>query len=183
MQPCLKIVDSLKNYDIDFVKLKFGQHSFDYEIDDSFFSVKDHSLVKQGNVNVHLLIDKKDRLMNFTFSIEGIVITECDVCLDSFDLPVKGTESIVIKIVEEPLESDGEIIYLGPNAVSFNVYDHIYEIICTNIPMTKTCKDNAGKLKACNPEMLKFLSEKDDTSTNFEQQTDPRWDKLKNIKE
>ena len=68
-------MDSLKNYDIDFVKLKFGQHSFDYEIDDSFFSVKDHSLVKQGNVNVHLLIDKKDRLMNFTFSIEGIVIT------------------------------------------------------------------------------------------------------------
>jgi hypothetical protein len=49
--------------------------------------------------------------------------------------------------------------------------------------MTKTCKDNAGKPKACNPEMLKFLSEKDDTSTNFEQQTDPRWDKLKNIKE
>lgn len=174
-------MDSLKNYDIDFVKLKLGQHDFDYKIDDSFFSVKENSLIGHGNVNVHLIIDKKERLMNLDFTIEGIVKTECDVCLDMFDLPVKSNESIVIKITETPKESDGEIIYLGPNAISFNVYDHIYEIICTSIPMTKTCKDNSETPRSCNPQMLKFLSKSTDENTNIETPTDPRWDKLKNI--
>lgn len=176
-------MDSLKNYNIDFVKIKLGQHNFDYEIDDSFFSIKENSLIEQGKVNVHLLIDKKERLMNFYFKVEGIIRTECDKCLDIIDLPVKGAESIVVKITEEPKESDGEIIYLGPNDISFNVYDHIYEIICTSIPMTKTCKDNATKQKTCNPEMLKFLSESNNETINTESQTDPRWDKLKNIKD
>lgn len=174
-------MDSLTNYNIDFVKLKLGHHNFDYEIDDSFFSLKESSLINQGRVNVHLLIDKKERLMNFDFRIDGKVKTECDVCLDTIDLPVKGAERIVIKIEDEPKESDDEIIYLGPNEISFNVYDQIYEIICTNIPMTKTCKDNAEKPKNCNPEMLKFLSESKDETNNTETQADPRWDKLKNI--
>lgn len=106
--------------------------------------------------------------MNLDFTIEGIVKTECDVCLDTFDLPVKNAESIVIKITETPKESDGEIIYLGPNAISFNVYDHIYEIICTSIPMTKTCKDNAEKPKDCNPQMLKILSKSTDENSNID---------------
>jgi len=176
-------VDSLRNYEIDFVKLKLGQHHFDYKIDDSFFGLKENSLIEHGKVNVHLLIDKKDRLMNLTFTIEGIVMTDCDICLDAFNLPINGIELIAIKIVDEPKESDGEIIYLGPNAISFNVYDHIYEIICTCMPMTKTCKNNTPKNKLCNPQMLKFLSESNDSSQNIEKNTDPRWDKLKNIKD
>ncbi|MFM9945818.1 MAG: YceD family protein [Bacteroidia bacterium] len=175
-------MDSLKNYNIEFVKLKLGEHHFDYEIEDSFFNIKLNSLIERGNINVHLLIDKKERLMDLHFTIEGIVKTECDVCLDNFDLPIKGSETVLIKIEEEPKESDGEILYLGPNEISFNVYDHIYEIICTAIPMAKTCKDNVPKSKNCNPDMLKFLSESKNSDNTIETQTDPRWEKLKNIK-
>ena len=176
-------MDSLKEYNIDFVKLNFGQHDFNYKIDDTFFDLKENSLIERGAVNVHLHLDKKERIMNLTFNFEGIIETDCDVCLDIFDLPVKGKESLVVKITEEPKESDGEIIYLGPNDISFNVYDPIYEFICTSIPMVKTCKDNAGGKKQCNPQMLKFLSESKDETANIEIQTDPRWDKLKNIKD
>ncbi len=106
-------MDSLKEYNIDFVKLKLGQHAFNFKIDNSFFKLKENSLVEQGDVDVHLLIDKKERLMNFTFTFEGIVETECNRCLDSIKIPVSGKESIVIKITEEPKESDGEIFYIG----------------------------------------------------------------------
>jgi len=51
--------------------------------------------------------------MNFTFTFEGIVETECNRCLDSIKIPVSGKESIVIKITEEPKESDGEIFYIA----------------------------------------------------------------------
>ncbi len=176
-------MDSLKEYNIDFVKLKLGQHAFNFKIDNSFFKLKENSLVEQGDVDVHLLIDKKERLMNFTFTFEGIVETECNRCLDSIKIPVSGKESIVIKITEEPKESDGEIFYIGPHEISFNVYDQIYEFICTSIPMSTTCLDNADGEKQCNPDMLKFLSESDEEETDLETPTDPRWDKLKNIKE
>ncbi len=176
-------MDSLANYSIEFVKLKLGHNNFDFKISDAFFSLKENSLFQQGSVDVHLNIDRKERLMNFDFSVEGMVKTECDICLDAFDLTVKGAESIVIKISDEPKESDGEIIYLSPNDISINIYDYIYEIICTSIPMAKTCKDNAFKTKACNAEMLTFLSTTNEEKPNIETQTDPRWDKLKNIKD
>jgi uncharacterized metal-binding protein YceD (DUF177 family) len=174
-------VNSLKDYDISFVKLKPGEHHFSYEIEDAFFRIKEPSLIEQGNVNVHLILDKKERLMNLSFQFEGIIKTDCDVCLDPFNLPIKGNDTFVVKIVDIPQESDTEILYLGPNDSSFNIYDNIYELICTSIPMTKSCKDNAGKPKECNPDMLKFLLESNSENTNIENQTDPRWDKLKNI--
>jgi len=174
-------VSSLKDYTIEFVKLKLGLHDFNYTVDNSFFDLKENSLVEKGQVNVHLNIDKKERLMNLNFAFEGIIQTECDKCLNVFDLPVQGTESLIVKITEEPKESDSEIIYLGVNDISFNVYDSIYEIICISIPMIKTCADDASGEKQCNPEMLKFLSESNIESPNIETPTDPRWDKLKNI--
>lgn len=119
--------------------------------------------------------------MNLTFRFSGMVQTNCDICLDPVELPIEGTDQFVVKITETPKESDGEILYLGPNESSFNVYDNIYELICTCIPMTKSCKDSAGGNKNCNPEMLKFLSESKDENANIENPTDPRWDKLKNI--
>ena len=176
-------MDSLKNYNIDFVKLKLGEHQFDFEISDSFFSLKEHSLIEKGNINVHLLIDKKERLMNLHFQLEGIIKTDCDVCLDIFDLKIEGSESMVVKIVDEPKESDSEIMYLGPNEVSFNVYDSMYEIICTHIPMSKTCVENSIAPKKCNAQMLDFLSMNSNDLSDEESQSDPRWDKLKNIKE
>lgn len=177
-------MDSLKNYEVDFVKLKLGQHDISFKIDDSFFTLKEHSLIEKGNVDVHLHIDKKERLMNFTFSIEGTVQVECDTCLDPFDLPVKQTESIVLKISEDGGDSDGEIIYLKPHEISFNVYDHIYELIVISMPLSKTCADSADGNKQCNQQMLAYLSgSTEEVDENDEEKpTDPRWDKLKNIK-
>ena len=175
-------MDSLKNYNIEFVKLKQGEHKFDYKIDDSFFSLKEHSLIEQGNINVHLLIDKKERLMNLHFSLDGIIKTDCDVCLDNFDLQIEGTDELVVKIVEEPKVSDSEIMYLSPHDISFNVYDTIYEIICVQVPMLKTCEANSKNHKTCNQEMLKFLSDNNKNDQEENEITDPRWDKLKNIK-
>jgi len=174
-------VSSLKDYNIDFVKLKLGHHDFNFKIDDSFFRLKVNSLIESGNLIVHILLDKKERLMNLNFNFEGTIQTECDTCLDIIDLPIKGNESIVLKIEETPKESDGEIIYLGPNDISFNVYDSIYEFICISKPMTKTCSESADTKKKCNPQMLKYLSESKDENSNIETPTDPRWDKLKKI--
>lgn len=183
LQPCFKNVDSLKDYNVDFVKLKLGQHSFNYRISDSFFKIKEHSLIEQGEIDVHLLIDKKERLMNLTFTFQGKVRTDCDICLDSIQLPVKGEETMVVKIVEQPRESDSEILYLGPNDISFNIYDPVYEFICTSLPLSKACRDDISGTKVCNPAMLKFLSESKEENSSIENETDPRWDKLKNIKE
>lgn len=175
-------MDALKNYNIDFVKLKLGEHAFDFEIDDSFFSLKENSLIDEGKLNVHLHLDKKERLMNLHFSINGMVLTNCDICLDAFELPVDGQDDLVVKIVEEPKESDSEIVYLSPQEIALNVYDFIYEIICTQIPLSKSCALSHPKPKPCNPQMLQFLSDNNVTSSS-ELQTDPRWDKLKNIKD
>lgn len=174
-------MESLKEYDIAFVKLKPGEHQYTFNIGKPFFLLKENSLIEDGKINVHLILDKKERLMNLSFQFDGYVTAECDVCLDPFKLGVKGNGTLHVKIVEEPKESDDEILYMGPHDSSFNVYDTIYEMLCTSLPMSKTCKDNLGGPKACNPEMLKFLSEKDANEPK-EELTDPRWDKLKNIK-
>lgn len=151
-------METLKDYNIEIAKLKSGQNEVNFKIEDSFFNLKANSLISQGSINVHLDIFKKEGLLNFKFTFSGTINTQCDICLDSFEMPVSGEELIFYKISEIPKESDDEFIYIDDNVLEINVYDNIYEIICTSLPMVKSCEKNSLSPKNCNPQMLKYIN-------------------------
>ena len=56
-------------FSIEFGKLKFGKHDFNFEINDEFFDSIPESLIKEGKLNTSLVFDKQEHLFKLDFEI------------------------------------------------------------------------------------------------------------------
>lgn len=163
---------------IPFIGLKTGIHHFNYELDKTFFSHFEKSLVSESRIFADLAFDKKDRLFILNFDISGSIFTECDRCGQEFDLPVHGNHTLYVKLgdMREEDEDNEEVIWLPESEVAIDVSEHLYEFIHLCIPMHKTHADNPEGSMGCDPEITKQLGEHHDEST-----IDPRWEVLKKL--
>jgi uncharacterized protein len=157
---------SKKEFCIPFIGLKLGIHEFQYEISDAFFEDIEYSIIRQGNVNIRLVLDKKETMLIADFTLQGTVSTLCDRCNDILDFPVKGNYKIIYKFGTEPSE-DETLIVLDPDAYEIELKETIYELLTVSLPAKMTHK--AGK---CNPEMLELLKKYIVTPSNSEDEDD-----------
>lgn len=74
---------------------------------------------------------------------------------------------------------DEDIIILAKNDHEIDISGLIYEYINVALPFINVC-DNEGNTPYCDKEMLDKLNKFSANEDNDE--TDPRWDALKNIK-
>ena len=167
----------LRDYIINFGKLKLGKHEFEFTIDEDFYKHFEYSLVKKGKVDLLLTIDKqKETLLILNFAFKGYIQLECDRCLDEFEYPVNSEKKLYIKLEENVNENDDELIVLEPGAYEVDISPYIHEFITLELPLHKSC-DQGGK--ACNPAMMDYLGHINDAQEDI----DPRWASLKNIKD
>jgi uncharacterized metal-binding protein YceD (DUF177 family) len=178
----------LEQFDIRFVHLKPGQYRYQFDITDTFFQAFDYSLIEQASLQVNTrMIKENESLLHFTFFIEGSLNLGCDRCLDAFDMPVHLEEQLIVKVTEddssgsEGEDEDGNLIYIPPEDIAFNVAKPIFDFINLAKPMKPTCSDVN---KDCNPEMMNILSsmQKGPKSKDNGADIDPRWEALKQFK-
>ena len=193
---------SKKEYIIPFIGLKLGFHEFEFDIRDTFFEDRDYSLIHSGNVNVKLVLEKKETMLIGEFTINGSVFTDCDRCNDQVEVPVKGQYRVIFKFGLEPSD-DETLIVLHPDAYEIDLYDQLYEFITVSLP-TRSVHPKGE----CNEEMLELLNkyslqkdeddeewddedwdEEDDDEDDWDDDEDdddddpidPRWSGLKNL--
>lgn len=130
----------LKEYDIEFIKLKLGDHSFEYHLDRSFFEAFNSSLSSQ-DIKVDLTFRKSDTMFTMVFELQGNVDVECDRCLSPVSLPIKGKHTVLVKITDHPMENEDDLIYIGSHEYKLNIAQHLYDFVCLAIPIKKTCHD------------------------------------------
>lgn len=170
-----------KEYSIAFTGLKQGKHEFDFHIGDKFFDEIEYSPIKKADILLKVTLLKQETMLILEFNFDGTVNVQCDVCTDMFDLPVNGNNRLIVKLgKEDEMENEDEIISLPNEESSFNIEPYIYEYITLNLPLKKVHPaDKNGKL-TCNEQMVELL-EKLSRKNNSEENTDPRWDVLKNL--
>ncbi len=78
-------MENLKEYLIQFVGLKPGKHQFDYQIDNSFFLHFEYNEFNSSNLQVELLLEKKQTLLELHFKHKGTVNVPCDLTNEDFD--------------------------------------------------------------------------------------------------
>ena len=144
---------SKRTFVIPFVGLKLGFHEFDFEIHDAFFEEKEYSIIHSGNVNVHLVLEKKETMMIAEFQLAGSVSTSCDRCDDPIDVQVKGQFRLIYKFGLEPSE-DETLIVLHPDSYELDVSENLYELITVSMPARSVHKEGQ-----CNEEMLHLISQ------------------------
>lgn len=180
---------ALKSFTINFASLADGEHLFDYQIDNKFLKHFEASLVQEGKVEVNLSLVKFLNSLEFNFTIQGTVLTPCDVCTEEFDLPIEGSEQIMVKIVSEiPAEDDEyNVVYLKEGINSINIAEMLYELLTLSIPMRKVHPLSPEGGYTCNPDVLKYLEANDsievsDEETDNSGHINPIWNELKKLK-
>lgn len=167
--------DVLKEYRIDFTGLTPGVHTFEYHVGQELF---DHFGFQDNwtdaRIEVKATLTKRPSMMELSIESQGDILVPCDMTGEEFRLPVKGAQHLLIKQGEVPGEQD-DVVTIPWEASSVNIVQYIYETIVLGIPQKRYHPDYlSGKMDA--PAMQ---STEEDTK---EEEIDPRWAKLKDIK-
>ena len=168
-------MEKLKNYQIPFSGLKLGIHQFDFEIKDTFFKLFDYSELNSGNLNVKILLHKKNTLLELVFEIKGTVTLSCDTCTDEYQQNIMSSFKQIVKFsdAEEAQDTD-EIIVLSTNEHTLEIGHSLYEFIHLSLPSKRTHAIEAN----CNQEILEKL---DELAFQEPEVSDPRWSVLQKL--
>ncbi len=172
----------LKEYTIPFVGLKQGLHQFEYQIDNTFFEHFEYDEFNASAVNVDLEFNKKTTMLELQFKATGTVNVNCDLTNEPFDLPIENEFFLVVKFGEEYNDENEELLTLPHGDYEVNIQQYIYELIVLAMPSKRVHPGvEDGTLKSDILEKLDELSPTEKTTVENDEETDPRWDKLKNL--
>jgi uncharacterized protein len=165
-----------RDFMINFGSLAAGEHEFEFEVTDSFFKRFENSIIERGNLDVLVVLEKKENMLLLDFTMSGTVTVPCDRCLEDLELEIEGYNELIIKNGESHEELSETVIVISSKEYEIDVAQYIYEFITLIIPM-RNVHDEEENGQKCDPEILKELEKH---LTN-DPPTDSRWDALKNI--
>jgi uncharacterized metal-binding protein YceD (DUF177 family) len=109
------------------------------------------------------------------------VIVPCDITTELFKLPINATFKLVVKFGLVENDGDDDILILPHGSHDIQIAQYIYEMIVLSVPHKKVHPGiAAGTLKSEILEKLKDLQPQEKPPSD---ETDPRWDKLKDLLE
>lgn len=164
---------------IQFSGLKLGVHQFEFHVDDTFFEKLDYSPIKNGEVMVDLLLDKKPAMLTLNFRLSGWIGEVCDRCAVDYHQKLKGEFQMYVKFGEEYDEPDDKLIILPHESFELDVTQLIYEFIGLSIPLKKVPCEEDDDTSICDQETLKALEKSD----SEEEKENPLWAELNKIKD
>lgn len=166
---------------IPFIGLKLGKHQFEYQINKKFFDHFEYDEFESANIKVKVVLEKKNTMLELNFKHSGTINVPCDLTDEDFDMPIKGTLKLVVRFGEEFNNENEDLLILPIGDHQIDISQYVYEMIVLSIPLKKVhpgVKD--GTLQS---EALKKLNQikVNDSIEVKEENTDPRWDKLKTL--
>lgn len=182
----------LREFDIQFSSLKDGMHEFQFELTKSFFDTFEFSELIQANVQAFVTLDKRSTMLIFKFNFSGNLIAPCDRCFDPYEFTIEHDDQLIVKFSDTE-DFDGEIVVIPESEYKFNIAQYLYEFSRLAIPLKL-----AHNPEECNTEVLENLvgeaedfsdqdydledSNEEQEQDSSEQEIDPRWASLKNLK-
>jgi uncharacterized metal-binding protein YceD (DUF177 family) len=168
-----------KAYAIPFVGLKVEQHKFDYKIDNSFFELFEFNEFNSADVSVDLELTKKANMLELEFEFKGYVNINCDLTLEPYNQQISNHLSLVVKFGDDYNNDNEELLILPHSDYEVEIQQFIYEGIILGLPVRRVHPGvEDGSIKS---EILEKLNQLQPEQNTKEEDTDPRWDKLKEL--
>jgi uncharacterized metal-binding protein YceD (DUF177 family) len=173
-------VSLIDDYLIPFHGLKEGLHEYDFEAGNDFFEFFENPDLKGGDLKIGVELNRGAQFLDFRFKIKGTLIVSCDRCLDEYEHPVNTENELIVRFSDDFEEISDTVITIPREETRFNVAKYIYEFAVLALPVQKVHPTRDDGSTACNTDMIKRLE--NHLPRDNEQETDPRWDALKNLK-
>ena len=163
----------LKQYYIDVFKLSNSTHSYEFEVESTFFGSFDNSPVNKGKAEVKVVLEKSTTFIDMQFSINGSIELTCDRSLEKFSETISSNHHMLFKYGDSWEEMSDEIVVMPRDVQRIDIGQYIYEFICLDVPMKKV----HPKYRNEENEGVIYSSKNDN-----KEEPNSIWDKLKEIK-
>lgn len=159
-----KAMGTKRLYEIAFVGLKMGEHSFEYDLNTAFFTDKGAEGIEEIEANVKLTLEKNVGFMLLKFATGGKAAVNCDRCGNILKIDLWDEFNVVVKLTDNADEAneeeeDPDIFYIERNESHLDVSDWLYEFVMLSIPTQNVCGNDAAGHSLCNEEVLNKLKE------------------------
>ena len=170
-----------KEYSIPFAGLKQGKHNFRYTIENTFFEDFEYSEFNAARIELMVVLDKKSNMLELEMGANGIVNLDCDLTSEPYDQDIEASLDLVVKFGESYNDEDDEILVIPHGEHQINIAQYIYEMLVLSVPQKRIHPGVVdGSLKSDALTKLEELTPRE--SRRETEQTDPRWDALKDLK-
>ena len=174
-------VGRLKDFSVNIIGLSKKVHLFHFELKDDFFERYGKEVLSRGDLDVQVSLDKRETFIEVDFKISGHAELVCDRSLEPFEHTLNLDRKVIFKYGEEPQEISDEIVIITRDQDHLDIGQFMYEFIVLSIPIKKLHPDLKDEDENENEdesnEKIVFT-----TSTEKEEEVDPRWEKLKKLK-
>lgn len=157
--------------------VKPDNYSFDFKIDELFFQHFEYSEIKSGEVRVHLMMEKGERLLHFHFSLNGFVRVPCDRCYEMMNQEISGEEDLFVKFGADFHEESETVQIIPEGEDHFDVSTFLYEYVHLLLPIRRVHPEDENGNSECDPEIIRRLEAAPKPS-----EPDPRWEILNKLK-
>ena len=172
----------LKEFIIQFVGLKLGEHCFEYKIDKKFFEYFEYEELNDATVNVNVVLNKKATLLELDFKATGTVNVFCDLTNEPFDQEIENSFNLVVNFGVEFNDENEEILILPHGEYEINIAQYIFELTVLSMPSKRIHPGIAdGTLESEILDKLEELSPKSLEDKKGKEDIDPRWNTLKKL--
>lgn len=153
----------LDGYKVDLKGLSADNVSYQWKVDNDFFSAVEGPEIEAGSLDVALQVKRTSDAYELMFQLKGEVEVTCDRCLEPMTQPIEAECMLRVKMGDDYAD-DGDVVTVPEREGIINVAWNIYEFAALQIP-----------LRHVHPECEAVPDSVE------EKKTDPRWDALKGI--
>ncbi len=172
----------IKDFEISFAGLKLGEHQFDFQIGEPFFEAFNYQDFEKAELRGEMQMLKRETQMALQLRLEGRVWVPCDLTNEKFWLDLSAEAELMVKFGEEFDDSEEDLLILPHGAHRFNIAQYFYEMAVLARPLKIVHPDvEAGKKGQEILDRLEALSPEEPDQSEDNEDTDPRWDKLKDL--
>ena len=178
-------MNALRAYDINIVGLENKRYEYDFESGDAFFAALDQELIRKGNVQTHIILDKSETMIRLDFHIVGSVEQICDRSLDEYDELVDTQHMLLLKFGDHNEELSDEIELIERNTATVNVARYIFEFIGLSLPMKRLHPrfrdEEEQEDDESNGKLIYSSGPATDDEDDDQPEIDPRWAALRKL--
>ena len=166
-----------KEFLIPFGGEKLGKHEHRFEITKSFFEsglVQEELDIIESHVHLDFVLDKQSAMLNLHFDFSGSITIPCDRCNAPLNLPIESSDTLFAKFSLGGFETTDDVITIPDSDSHIDIGSYAHEFLWLALPMRRVHEEGD-----CDPTVIQKLKE---LEPDKEENTDPRWDALKNLK-
>jgi len=172
-------VKSMNEYVIRFSVLKEELETFEFSLEDKFFSFFESDAWEGGRVKVTVGARKRPDGFTLDVSLKGALLVICDRCLDTFWMDIDTNARLFVKFGNAREELDENTILVPREETQLDLSGFFYDYLVLSMPVKKVHPETENGRSLCNSNMIEKLNEHIVLKTN--EKTDPRWEELKKL--